>query len=67
VPGEHLGGTLFATPDVAAERRGAAVEDVFDGAPMRAQQRRAVSREVVRREISSISRVRSGDMVVSFP
>jgi len=57
--GEHLVVALVATPDLATERRGAAVEDVFDGAPMRGQQRRAVSREVVRREISSISRVRT--------
>src|ERR1019366_6572469 len=34
VPGEHLGIALLATPDLAAERGGAAVEDVFDGAPV---------------------------------
>jgi hypothetical protein len=34
VPGEHLGIALFATPDLATECGGAAVEDVFDGAPV---------------------------------
>jgi len=32
VPGETLGVALLETPDLANERRGAAVEDVFDGA-----------------------------------
>src|SRR5208337_796216 len=47
---EHLGGACIAAPHLAAERRGAAVEDVLDGTPMRWQHRRAVSRDVVRRE-----------------
>jgi hypothetical protein len=34
VVGEHLGVALVATPDLATECRGAAVEDVFDGAPV---------------------------------
>jgi hypothetical protein len=33
VPGEHLGVALIETPDLATERGGAAVENVFDGAP----------------------------------
>src|SRR5271165_1577002 len=37
-------------PDLAAECGGAAVEDVLDGAPMRGQHRRAVSRDVFCRE-----------------
>ena len=41
---------MFAAPHLAAECGGAAVEDVLDGTPMRGQHRRAVSREVVRRE-----------------
>ena len=48
--GEHLGVARLAVPDLAAESRGAAVENVLDGTPMRRQQRRAVSREVIRRE-----------------
>src|SRR5208282_3294591 len=39
---EHLGGACIAAPHLAAERRGAAVEDVLDGTPMRWQHRRAV-------------------------
>jgi hypothetical protein len=34
VPGEHLGSALFAAPHLTAERGGAAVENVLDGAPM---------------------------------
>ena len=48
--GEHLGVARLAVPDLAAERRGAAVENVLDGAPMRGQHRRAMRREVARRE-----------------
>jgi hypothetical protein len=48
--GEHLGVAGIATPDLAAECGGAAVENVLDGTPMRGQHRRAVSRDVVRRE-----------------
>src|SRR5271165_2295403 len=47
---EHLGVACLTAPDLTAERCGAAVENVLDGAPMRGQHRRAVSREVVRRE-----------------
>jgi len=48
--GERLDITFVAAPDLAAERSGAAVEDVGDGAPMRGWHRRAVRVEVVRRE-----------------
>ena len=34
VPGEHLRIALFAAPDLTTECRGAAVENVLDGAPM---------------------------------
>ena len=34
MPGKHLGIALLAAPDLAAECRGAAGEDVLDGAPM---------------------------------
>jgi hypothetical protein len=34
VIGKHLAATRLAAPDLAAERCGAAVEDVFDGAPV---------------------------------
>jgi hypothetical protein len=50
VPGEHLSVASIAAPDLAAECRGAAVEDVLNGTPMRGQNRRAMSREVLRRE-----------------
>ena len=50
VIGEDLGVAFVATPDVSAERLGAAGHDVVDGAPMRWQHRRAMGREVVRRE-----------------
>ena len=50
VVGEHLGVARLAVPDLAAERRGAAVENVLDGALVRRQHRRAMSREVVCRE-----------------
>src|SRR5271154_7353661 len=48
--GEYFGVARLTVPDLAAKRRGAAIEDVLDGALMRGQHRRAVSREVVRRE-----------------
>jgi hypothetical protein len=48
--GEHLGLACSAAPDLSAECRGPAVENVLDGTPMRGQHRRAVSRDVVRRE-----------------
>ena len=48
--GEHLAVARLAAPDLAAERGGAAVEDVRNGALMRRWHRRAVGREVVRRE-----------------
>ena len=48
--GEYFGVARLTAPDLAAQRRSAAIEDVIDGAPMRGQHRRAVSREVVRRE-----------------
>jgi hypothetical protein len=31
MPGEHLGVARLAAPNLATERRGAAVDDVFDG------------------------------------
>src|SRR5665213_1618461 len=48
--GEHLGAARLAAPDLTAERRGTAVDDVLNGAPVRWQHQRAVSREVIRRE-----------------
>ena len=47
---EHLAVARLAAPDLAAEGGSAAVEDILDGAPMRGRHRRAVRREVVRRE-----------------
>jgi len=45
--GEDLGPTLVTAPEVAAERLGAAGQDVGDGAPMRRRHRRAMDRLVV--------------------
>ena len=50
VVGEDLSTALVTAPGVAAERLGAAGEDVGDGAPVRRRHRRAMDRLVVIRE-----------------
>src|SRR5215472_11437486 len=50
VIGEHLGVTCLAAPDLPAKRCGSAVENILDGTSMRGWHRRAMNREIARRE-----------------